>query len=134
MKYIYEFVPRFSDFDMLGIVHHSCYLKYIEEARICAFEKVFNIGMKLFLEQHSNVVVSDVSMKYLKMIHTRKSYQIELELNFESGVYIFTHFRVIEGEEVFVKGTMKLCFVNKQGGLLLAYPEFVKESLRKIQN
>ena len=131
MKYVYEFVPRFSDFDMLGIIHHSIYLKYVEEARINAFEEYFNIAMKSFLQQYCNVVIANVDMKYLKMIRVRKTYRIEIQLDFESGVYVLSNFEIADEDEVFVRGTMKLCFVDKEGNLLLSYPDFIKEMLQE---
>lgn len=130
MKYIYNFTPRFSDFDMLQMVHHSVYLKYIEEARIEAFEHYFNSTISNFLSDICNIVVTNIDIKYINSLKIRKNYQIEVEFIFENNVYLNVKHRIFDDERTFAKGNMQLCFVDNNGKLLFEYPEFIRNTIQ----
>jgi len=133
MKYTYRFKPRFSDFDQYGIVHHSVYYKYLEEARIEAFEYYFNGSLESFLEDEYYVLVMDMSIKFLQRIDKRDYHKVFLDIDMRNGTYVLCSFSIQDDKEkvVYTKGTIKLCFVSKNYELMSSYPEKIKRYIEE---
>lgn len=134
MDYIYRFKPRFSDFDPFGIVHHSVYYKYLEEARIEAFEHYFNGKLESFLEDQFYVLVMDLSMKFLQRIDKREYLKVCLDFNMDNGTYVLCAFSIMDDDErvVHAKGTMRLCFVDQNFRLMSSFPEKIRECIKEM--
>lgn len=135
MKYTYRFKPRFSDFDSYGIIHHSVYLKYLEEARIQAFEHYLNTDLEQFIMNEYSIVVMDLNIKYTRAISNRDVMKVCLDIGIESGVFISFDFTIQgnESDEIYTKGNMRVCFVDKEFNLMLSYPKKISEYLKKYK-
>ncbi|MCR4600965.1 MAG: acyl-CoA thioesterase [Clostridia bacterium] len=83
--YTYTRRAHYHETDKMGIIHHSNYVKWMEEARI---EFMDHIGMSMVqLESHGiSIPVSKISVDYRKPVYFDDVIQIILKVEKYSGV------------------------------------------------
>ena len=64
MEYVYERKINYYETDRMGVVHHSNYIRYLEETR-CGWMEEMGIPMSLFEERGFTIPVLEVNCKYL---------------------------------------------------------------------
>lgn len=106
---------RFCDTDMMGVVHHSNYIKYFELARI---EYLRRRGLKYsdWVKLGIHLPVIGVNVEYKKPAHLDELLTIETRLSLASRIKVGFDFRVlrVEGEEsvLLAKGHVLLACVG----------------------
>lgn len=113
MKIIpYKRRANYYETDQMGIVHHTNYLRYFEEARLdlmrqlnCSARELEEIGIII-----PNV---DAYAKYLKLLHFEDECIIVVEPTQFSGVKMRFEYEVIKDDEVYCTGYTTHCFVNR---------------------
>lgn len=131
MGYRYSIVPRFTDFDAYGIVHHSNYLRYVEEARFAFFREQLNTDLSSFLDNDYKIVISDIKCKYIRSITTNEPIIIDVYFVFVGNSYVRCDFKILDITEtmVFAKGYTKHSFIDVDFKLMYKYPLAFKEML-----
>lgn len=81
VEYQFEIYPRFDDFDIYGILHHSRYLLYIEEAKFNLMNDPQYFGLDI-LEQEEKFLISEIQLKYLSAINYCPQEPIIVKLKF----------------------------------------------------
>ena len=110
---MYERPVNYYETDRMGVVHHSNYIRYMEEARIawmkeidCAYDWVETLGIM--------IPVTSVSFEYKKGLAYGQTLQVEVSVKEYNGVRLLMQYTVKckETGELCGTGTSGHCFVN----------------------
>lgn len=132
-KYVYRIIPRFSDFDGYKIVHHTSFLKFIEEARLQMLRDVFHEEMYELFGEDIKSLVMDLHIKYIRAIDNYQPIEVQLILKLVHNAYFLFEFEIRAlDNSLFAKGYTRHCFFQNGYGILLSYPMPFLDKLRKI--
>lgn len=123
----YEHRARYYETDQMGIIHHSNYIKWMEEARMDMMDQ---IGLD-YKQMESMEIISpvlSVSVNYHSMVHFDDVVVIETKLVKYNGVKMEVEYRMTDKEtgELRTTATSSHCFLNRAGkpiSLKRSYPE-----------
>ncbi|MCI7812611.1 MAG: thioesterase family protein [Lachnospiraceae bacterium] len=127
---VYEHRVQYYETDQMGIVHHSNYIRWFEEARVDLLGKL-GIGYKTMEESGILSPVLEVHAIYKTMAHFDDIVQVEIKVEKYNGIVLELSYEVKDKEtgEVRCCGNTKHCFLNREGrplSLKKSYPEFDK--------
>lgn len=111
--------------DQMGIVHHSNYIRWFEEARIDWLEKVNYPYSRMEQEGIISPVLA-VECEYVSMVHFGDTVIVEVNVeDFKAVKYSFVYtVRDAVTGEVRCKGRTKHCFLNREGRPLVISKQF----------
>ena len=118
---------QYHETDKMGIVHHSNYVKWMEEARIDYLEKAGYSFAQMEADGMISPLVS-VECRYLRPTTFGDAVRIEVRMTEFTGVRLIISYRMFNtasGEEV-CSGTTSHCFTDATGR-----PIILKRSLPK---
>ena len=105
---MFERAVNYYETDRMGVVHHSNYIRYMEEARIawmievgCPYHWVESLGVL--------IPVTDVEFHYKKGLSYGQTMEVEVRLEEYTGV------RLIMGYTVRCKETGEVCGTGRSG-------------------
>lgn len=114
MEMIYKRTAHYHETDQMGIVHHSNYVKWLEEARVYLMNKA---GVPYSLMEAEGVLspVLGVSVEYKRPVLFEETIYIHVEIVEYSGVRFNVSYRITNEDESVLHATAssKHCFVNK---------------------
>lgn len=127
MSFIYIRRVQFYETDAQGVVHHSNYFRYFEEARGeflrekgFPYSKLRSLGME--------VVLLNASCEYKKPLFYDDIFEIHMNLE-ELTRFTFTFsYKVFKEEELICLAKTKHCVVKK--GKIVSVPKEIYERLR----
>ncbi len=136
MSYIYKRRPNYYETDMMGIVHHSNYIRYFEEARI-AYMRSF--GCDVLEMEKLGVIIPNVDAyaKYIIPVKFGEDVDIKVGLTTFNGTrmeYTFTVYR--QDGSIAATGHTMHCFVKsdfRPVSLKKALPEHYTKLLEKLE-
>jgi acyl-CoA thioester hydrolase/thioesterase-3 len=67
-RFTSEFTPRFSDFDMQGIMSSRSYLDYLIEARIDQMQRCYELPIDKYTKKNQSWVFSAVSLSFISPV------------------------------------------------------------------
>ena len=115
------FVPyrrkaQYYETDQMGIIHHSNYIRWFEEARI-DFMAQAGLGYREMEAQGILSPVLSVECEYKTMVHFGDEVQIRLRLEEYSGVRMTVDYRVEDATtgELRCQGKTRHCFLDREG-------------------
>ena len=113
----YEHHAKYYETDQMGIIHHSNYIKWMEEARMDQMEEMEIISPVL-----------SVSCEYHSMVHFDDTVVIETKITRYNGIKMDVEYRMTDKEtgELRTTGKSSHCFLNRSGrpiSLKRSYPE-----------
>lgn len=112
---IYERKINYYETDKMGIVHHSNYIRFMEEARCAWLESV---EMPFFKMEEAGVTIPTlgVSCEYKHHVSYGDTILIEMYTTEYSGVRMTVKYRIMNKETgvVVATGETKHCFTNKE--------------------
>lgn len=130
MGYIYTRKANYYETDMMGIVHHSNYIRYFEEARL---EYMNTIGCDVTELERLGVIIPNVDAyaKYLTPVRYGETVTVEVKLTLFTGTRMELSYTVrkSDGEKAATGHTMH-CFVNpdfKPISLKRKFPEYFEK-------
>ncbi len=115
MSYIYERKVNYYETDKMGVVHHSNYIRYMEEARTAWLE---NIDMAFSTLEENGVTIPVIGVNCTYKYHATfgdtiiiKAYTKEY-----TGVRMTVAYEMTDKEtgRIFLTGETKHCFTNKE--------------------
>lgn len=114
MKYTHQ--TQYYETDQMGIIHHSNYIRWMEEARI-AYMDYLGLPYKTVEECGIISPVLGVQCDYKSMTHFGDRVCIEVKLTSFKGVkYEISYvMRDEETQEVRATGSSRHCYLNKDG-------------------
>lgn len=123
----YEHHVKYYETDQMGIVHHSNYIRWMEEARMDLMEQM---GYSYKMMEESEVIspVISVSCEYKSMVRFSDTVVIETKIAFYNGVKLSVQYRITDKETGELRSLAKSehCFLNNSGkpiSLKRSYPE-----------
>lgn len=115
MEYIFERKINYYETDRMGVVHHSNYIRFLEEAR-CGWLEYLGIPFSKLEENGITIPVLEVNCTYKHHITFEDTILIRPYIKEYNGVRMTVGYEVKEkktGKEVIVAET-KHCFTNKE--------------------
>ncbi|MCC8126242.1 MAG: acyl-CoA thioesterase [Clostridiales bacterium] len=118
-RQLYEHKVQYYETDQMGVVHHSNYIRWFEEARNfileakgCSYRQMEEMGII--------VPVTAVSAEYKAMSHFLDIVCVDARLKKYNGIKMTISYVLTDKEsgEVRCKGESSHCFLNPQGQLL----------------
>ena len=122
-KYIHKI--QYYETDKMGIVHHSNYIRWMEEARVDFFEQIGYTYHQLELDGIISPVVR-VECNYKLSTKFEEIVEIELKIKEFKGVKLIFEYimRNKQSGEVVAEAISKHCFVNEEGRPIILKKEF----------
>ena len=119
MQYTYNHKVQYYETDQMGIVHHSNYIRWFEEARTEALE---NIGFGYAKMEEIGVVSPALSVEceYKTMTRFGETVIITMEVKKYNGIRMEIEYIVRDREtnEIRCVGKTSHCFLNKSGKIV----------------
>lgn len=115
MDYIYKREINYYETDKMGIVHHSNYIRFLEEAR-CRWLKEIGVSMEFLEENGYTIPTLEVNCQYKKHVTSGDIIMIKPILTEYNGVRMTVSYEVTEcntGMEI-IKAWTKHCFTNNE--------------------
>ena len=119
---------QYYETDQMGIVHHSNYIRWFEEARDDYLEAI-GLGYDRMEEQGIISPVLSVRADYLRMMHFGETAVIETYIREYNGIKLTVGYEVINERthRVHCRGLTRHCFISDAGkplSLKQACPKF----------
>ena len=127
---VYRHKTQYYETDQMGIIHHSNYIRWFEEARTDFLEK---LGMGYDKMEAEGIIspVLSVSCEYRTMTHFGETVAVAVALTKYNGVRLELEYTVTNADsgEVRAVGTSEHCFLDREGNILFlkrSSPEYHK--------
>ncbi len=124
---IYERKINFYETDAQGIVHHSNYPRYFEEARGYFLEKANFPYQKIREDLKVDIVLLELNVKYRKPLKFGDICSIEITLNHMDRYFFSFSYKVLKGEEIFAEGYTKHCCIDRNSKKMISIPKKIKQ-------
>ena len=110
---------KYYETDQMGIVHHSNYIRWMEEARMDVMSQ-FGISYRDMEEQGVISPVVSVSCQYKSMVHFDDTVKIQVKVLKYNGVRLDLEYEMTDNDsgELRTKGTSTHCFLDKEGHVI----------------
>lgn len=123
----YEHHVKYYETDQMGIVHHSNYIRWMEEARMDLMEQM-GYSYKMMEEAEIVSPVLSVQCEYKSMVHFSDTVVIETKIAEYNGIKLTVQYRMTDKEtgELRTMAISEHCFLNRSGkpiSLKRSYPE-----------
>ena len=123
----YEHHAKYYETDQMGIIHHSNYVKWMEEARMDLMDQM-GLSYKQMEEMEIISPVLSISVNYHSMVHFDDTVVIQTKLVKYNGIKMEVEYVMTDKEtgELRTTGSSSHCFLNRAGkpiSLKRMYPE-----------
>ena len=121
---------KYYETDQMGIVHHSNYIRWMEEARMDAMHQ-FGISYRKMEESGVISPVVSAGCQYKSMVHFDDTVKIQVAVAKYNGVRLDLTYEMTDSQtgELRTTGTSTHCFLDKDGHVISLkhmYPEIDK--------
>jgi acyl-CoA thioester hydrolase len=123
----YEHHAKYYETDQMGIIHHSNYIRWMEEARMDLMDQ---IGLSYREMEELEIIspVLSVSVDYHSMVHFDDTVVIETKIVKYNGIKMEVEYKMYDKETRELRTTARSshCFLNRSGkpiSLKRSYPE-----------
>jgi acyl-CoA thioester hydrolase len=125
---------RFSETDLMGIVHHGSYLTYMELARV-EWLRRRGVTYAAWAERHIHLAVAEVALKYRAPARFDELLAIETRLTEVGAATVRFGYRIVRaGDGVLcVEGSTRLAHLDERLALRRLTPEMIEALGRKEQ-
>ncbi len=123
---LYKHTVQYYETDKMGIVHHSNYIRWMEEARIDFLDQ---IGWNYKALEDNGLIspVTSVDCKYVANTVFGDVISIEVSVEEFKGIKLKLRYVMKKGENVVTKAHSEHCFLNTEGKIINVkkeYPNF----------
>ena len=115
MEFEYKREINYYETDKMGVVHHSNYIRFLEEAR-CKWLKELGISMEILEENGYTIPTLEVNCQYKNHVTSGDIIIIKPIVTEYNGVRMTVSYEVTDnntGKEI-IKAWTKHCFTNKR--------------------
>ena len=114
MAFTYTRKINYYETDMMGVVHHSNYIRYLEEAR-CAWLESMEIPMRLIESRGYTIPTLEVNCKYKKHVTCGDTIAIGIKVTEYNGIRMTVSYDVknVQNGEVIIEAFTKHCFTTR---------------------
>ena len=128
---IYKRKVNFYETDAQGIVHHSNYPRYFEEARGYFLEKN-NFPYHLVRnELNIDIILLELTVKYRKFLQFGDIFKIKTKICFENKYYFSFEYEVLKENNIICAGYTKHCCIDKNSKKLKRIPKQLANIINK---
>ena len=115
MNFVYERKINYYETDKMGVVHHSNYIRYLEETR-CEWLEKLGMPFEEFEKQGITIPVLGVNISYKKHVTYADTILIRPYIKDYTGVRMTVGYEVTEKETglVVITGETKHCFTSRE--------------------
>lgn len=123
----YEHHVKYYETDQMGIIHHSNYVKWMEEARMDLMDQM-GLSYKQMEEMEIISPVLSIAVEYHSMVHFDDTVVIQTKLVKYNGIKMEVEYVMTDKETGELRTTARSshCFLNRSGkpiSLKRSYPE-----------
>lgn len=114
MSYLFERRINYYETDRMGVVHHSNYIRYLEEAR-CFWLEELQMPFSLLEENGITIPVLGVNCRYQYHVTFDDTIQIYVSIKEYTGVRMTVGYDVIDkkAKKTVLTGETKHCFTDR---------------------
>ncbi len=114
MSFIFKRPINYYETDRMGVVHHSNYIRYMEEARTAWLQDI-NMPFSLLEENNITIPVLGVSCDYKHHVTFGDTIIINLSIKYYNGVRMTVSYDMkdMKSGETVLTGETRHCFTNK---------------------
>lgn len=115
MQFEYKRKMNYYETDRMGIIHHSNYIRFLEEAR-CAWMEKFDLPMQKLEENRITIPTLEVDCKYKHHVTSGDTIIIKPIITEFNGVRMTLTYDVREEKtgNTVIEAYTKHCFTNKE--------------------
>lgn len=115
MSYIYERKINYYETDKMGVVHHSNYIRFLEEARCCWMDDM-GLPFSTLEENGITIPVLGVNCEYKHHVTFNDTIIIKLFMKEYNAVRMKVGYEVTDKKNgnIILIGETKHCFTNKE--------------------
>ncbi len=115
MEFTYERRINYYETDKMGVVHHSNYIRYMEEAR-CSWLDYIGMPFSILEENEITIPVLGVNCNYKYHVTFGDTIIITLFVKEYSGVRMTVGYNIKDkkNNKIVLTGETKHCFTNKE--------------------
>lgn len=123
----YQHLAKYYETDQMGIIHHSNYIRWFEEARI---DYMNQIGLTYKKMEDEGIIspVLEVNCQYLSMMYFDDLATIKVKVTDYTGIRFAFEYEIYnQNNKLCTTGTSRHCFITKDGkpvSLKRAKPDF----------
>ena len=134
MEYKYERKINYYETDRMGVVHHSNYIRFLEEAR-CNWLESIGLPFATLEENGITIPVLVVNCEYKHHVTFNDVIIVEMVVKEYTGVRMTVQYRIINKNtsDIVLVGETKHCFTNKNLRPI-NLKKFNKEFSNKFEN
>lgn len=110
----YERKINYYETDKMGVVHHSNYIRFLEEAR-CSWLESMDLSMELIEKMGFTIPTLEVNCKYKTHITSGDKIIINLVISEFNGVRMTVKYTIVnkENDSIVAEAYTKHCFTDK---------------------
>ncbi len=120
----YKHFTQYYETDQMGIIHHSNYIRWLEEARVDFMDQM---GFGYYRMEAEGIFspVIEVSCRYKQMVHFHEWVEIMVKIKKYNGVRLCLDYEIArndgtEKEPVLCAvASSTHCFIDKEGAILM---------------
>lgn len=133
----YKHTVQYYETDQMGVVHHSNYIRWFEEARIDVFEKI-GLSYKNLEEMGIISPVVGVSAKYKTMAKFYDTVVINLKFVKYTGIRLYIEYEIKDSVtgDVRCTGQSEHCFIDREGKIISikrSFPEIHEKMTQHVE-
>lgn len=113
MIFHHKIRTRYAETGQDGIIHHSAYIVYLEEARL-EYLKILGCDIKDLEQKKIYCPVVDLSLKYVTPLLLFDDINIEVGVEKVSKVRFSFKYTILKGKTLVAKGAISHCFTNEK--------------------
>ena len=114
---IYQHKVQYYETDRMGIVHHSNYVRWMEEARMDFFRQI-GCGYEELEAQGIISPVTSVECKYKVTTTFAELIEISVQVAEFKGVKLKLKYEMIRSGQVVCEGVSEHCFLDNEGRII----------------
>lgn len=114
---LYQHQVQYYETDRMGIVHHSNYVRWMEEARMDFFRQI-GCGYEVLEAQGIISPVTSVECKYKVTTTFAEVIEIDVRVAEFKGVKLKLGYTMMRGSEVVCEGISEHCFLDEDGKII----------------
>ncbi|HLQ39917.1 MAG TPA: thioesterase family protein [Tetragenococcus sp.] len=119
--------PHYYETDQMGIVHHSNYIRWFEEARVDLLEYL-DLPYQKMEAAGLLVPVLEVNCQYKDMVYYGDPLTIQVEIEKYKASRLNFSYKIYKENRLVTNGNSKHCFLAKKDNKLIdlkkVYPDF----------
>lgn len=129
---IFNYIRKinFYETDAQGVVHHSNYPRYFEEARGYYLDQIGFPYPKLREELNVDVVLLSLNVEYLKPVKFGDVINIKFSLLDSDNYFFKFDYQVYVNDTLCAKGQTKHCCINRDSRRVIKIPKELKQKMR----